>query len=509
MSLIPQKRTRHTGRAGSSRRVPATRDERIRSKSVRQSRRQRLREREEQRERQRTIEQARAARGYIPRRKEPALKRIVNGWWDRLYATVLGGTWDEQGQLYSSGRTTRDYILNTAGLSAWGMLFPMLTVVASQFVGTEAAGEFNMAFTTATLLLYVGNYGAKTYQVSDLEETESFASYQLQRIITCIIMVLAGIIYCLVRGYEGEMILISAGAYGFRAIDALADVYEGRLQQQNKLYLAGISQAVRSVLGVVVFAILLFFTRNLVVASIGLAIAAVASFVMLTLPLTLLETTKSRPWSALEVREIFVECFPAFIALFLFALIENVPKYAMEGTLAYENQVYFSAIYFPAQAVLMAVGFIYKPQLVKLAEIWSDSNKRARFDLIVLAMMGATAVVTIIMVIVFELVGIRMNSLLYGVDFEPYRGAQMMMIVAGGMSAAIDFLYQIITVLRQQAAATRIYAGAFGLVVAASIILVRIMGFDGAVWSYFLVMAVLLAALVATYVFMRTKRQNV
>lgn len=461
-----------------------------------------------ERERRRTVERAREASGRQRPEKQSVLKSVVNGWWSRLYATILGDTWDEQGQLYASGNTKRDYVLNTAGLSAWGMLFPMLTIVASQLVGAENAGQFNMAFTTATLLLYIGNYGVKTFQVSDIEETESFASYQLQRVITCVAMILIGIIYCLVRGYTGDMLLICAGAFGFRAVDALADVYESRMQQQDKLYLAGISQAVRSIFGIIVFSLLLLITRSLVVASIGLAVAAVASFVLLTLPLTLLETTKSRPWSTLEIREIFVECFPTFLALFLFALIESVPKYAMEGVLPYESQVYFSAIYFPAQAVLMIVGFIYKPQLVKLANIWSDSSKRARFDLIVLAMIGATAAVTIVMAIIFQFIGVPLNSMLYGVDFAPYRAAQLIMIVAGGMSAAIDFLYQIITVLRQQQMATRIYIGAFVFVTLASIILVRLMGFDGAVWSYFLVMVVLLIALVATYLLLRAKRST-
>jgi O-antigen/teichoic acid export membrane protein len=74
------------------------------------------------------------------------------------------------------------------------------------------------------------------------------------------------------------------------------------------------------------------------------------------------------------------------------------------------------------------------------------------------------------------------------------------MIVAGGMSAAIDFLYQIITVLRQQEKATSAYGIAFAFVTLASFALINIMGFDGAVWAYFSVMVVLLALLVIQYV---------
>jgi hypothetical protein len=46
----------------------------------------------------------------------------------------------------------------------------------------------------------VGNYGVRTYQVSDLDEMDSFAAYQIQRVITCVAMLCAGVAYCLVRG---------------------------------------------------------------------------------------------------------------------------------------------------------------------------------------------------------------------------------------------------------------------------------------------------------------------
>lgn len=436
-----------------------------------------------------------------PRRE--TLAASFAGWRQRLVSALFGGTWDEQPQEFASGRRGRDYLLNTLGSIAWGALFPLLTVVATQLSGAQHAGEFTMAFTTATLLLYVGNYGVKTYQVSDIDEIESFSSYRVQRLLTCLAMLGLGFGYCAIRGYSHAMWLISAGCYGFRAIDAFADTYEARLQQQDKLYLAGISQAARSVMGVLAFSLLLLLTRDLVTASIAMAAAALISLLLFTMPLTRLETPRSRPWTPLEVKEIFVECFPAFLALFLFALIEAVPKYAMEGALPYENQVYFSAIYFPAQAMLMAVGFIYRPLLVNLASIWSDQRGRSRFDLTIALVLGACVLITFLGLAFGRWVAVPFNSLLYGINFEPYRTAQYLMILAGGLSAAIDFLYQIITVLRRQAAATGIYLLATAFVIAASMVLVRLYGFIGAVWSYLAVMAVLFVALGIQYVLVR------
>ena len=438
-----------------------------------------------------------------PATQPPAIVRAANRWWDRLLDVADKRSFSRGASEYAANQTTRDYLLNTIGLGAWGALFPLLSIVATQLAGAEQAGMFSMAFTTATLLLYVGNYGVRTYQVSDIDEADSFASYQVQRVITVAIMLIVGWLWCAVKGYDQEMALITWGAFGFRAVDALADTYEARLQQMSKLYLSGVSQAARSVLGIVVFSVLLLVTHSLVVASLGMALSAVASFVLLTLPLALLETPKSRSVDAEEIRELFVECFPAFAAQFLFALIETMPKFAMEGVLPYESQVFFNAIYFPAQSILMIVGFVYKPQLVRIANLWADRSRRARFDVVVLAMLAVSVGVTVVMLFVFGMVGVWLTGVLYGTDFEPYRTAQYLMIVAGGLSAGIDFLYQTITVLRRQAVATLTYLGSFVVVALCSVILVRMVGFDGAVYSYLIVMVVLFAALATQYVLIR------
>ena len=471
---------------------------------ARDSRRERLDGYRRERERERS-DLHRRSRSKSEKNGQPFLRQIINRWWDRLLDVADKRSFSNGASEYEANQTTRDYLLNTVGLAAWGALFPILSIVATQLAGAEQAGMFSMAFTTATLLLYVGNYGVRTYQVSDLDEADSFASYQVQRIATVVLMLALGWLWCSIKGYDSQMSLITWGAFGFRAVDALADVYEARLQQMDKLYLSGVSQAARSILGIVVFSLLLLVTRNLVIASMGMAISAVASLVLLTVPLALLETPKSRSVDPMEIKELFVECFPSFAALFLFALIETVPKFAMEGVLPYESQVFFNAIYFPAQSILMIVGFVYKPQLVRIASVWADRSRRARFDIIVFAMLAVSVVVTVGMLFVFAMVGVWLNGVMYGVDFEPYRMAQYLMIIAGGLSAAIDFLYQVITVLRRQAQATIIYLAAFVFVTIAAVVLVRMVGFDGAVYSYLAVMVALMAMLSVQYVLIRIR----
>lgn len=435
-------------------------------------------------------------------RKQNIVKQIVNRWCNRLLGVVAEGSFDQEEE-FASHRTSRDYICNTIGTGAWGMVFPFLTIVVTQLSGTEQAGMFSMAFIIGTLLMIIGNYGVRTYQVSDIGEKHSFFDYQINRWITCIIMMLVAYVYCSFRGYDANMFSICMAVCTYKMIDGLADVYEGRLQQMDKLYLAGISQAFRSVIVFIVFSLALLITRNLVVASIAMAVAAALTFIVLTFPLAHLETPRSRGRSFASIVALFKQCFPVFIALFMYALIDNMPKFVMEGVLSYDNQLYFNALYFPAQAILLTVGSIYKPLLVRMAQMWADAEKRRRFDLVILAIVAVVIAITLVVIFVMATIGIPVMSFMYGVDFEQFRGLSYIMIAAGGVTAIIDFIYQVITVLRRQKSVMKLYVITFGFSLFIPILLIDFTGLPGAVIGYLIVMTILLVLLVWEYASIR------
>ena len=223
---------------------------------------------------------------------------------------------------------------------------------------------------------------------------------------------------------------------------------------------------------------------------------------MLTLPLAFLETPKSRRLSMGSVLELFKECFPLFIALFMYNLIDNMPKFVMEGMLPYENQLYFNALYFPAHALLLTVQVVYKPQLVRIANVWAQA-KRKRFDLIIIAMLLLVLAVTVGLMAIMSTVGIPILGFLYGLDFSQYLGLSLIMVAAGGVTAAIDFLYQVITVLRKQSSVMKLYLITFGFSLFIPILLIGFTGLPGAIIGYLIVMTILLVLLVWEYLRIR------
>ncbi len=123
-----------------------------------------------------------ATRRRRERDREPGpIHRMVNAWWNRLLGAVYGGGFSTQEAEYEEHATRRDYLWNTLGTAVWGFAFPLLTIVSTQLVGAEEAGKFSIAFVTGTLIMIACNYGVRNFQVSDIDEKTSFASYQLNR----------------------------------------------------------------------------------------------------------------------------------------------------------------------------------------------------------------------------------------------------------------------------------------------------------------------------------------
>ena len=432
-----------------------------------------------------------------------AAVKLVSDWGRRLRNAISDRSFSKQGAEYESGLGKRDFVWNTIGTACFGMLFPVLTVVVTQLSGVEQAGMFSLAFTVGSLLLIVANFGMRPYQVSDINEEHFFSDYQIHRILTCLIMILAGVLYSLVRGYTGLMLYISFGVYGFKMVEGLADVYEGRLQQKDKLYLAGISQTIRSLSTLVVFSLVLLISQSLAAACVSMPITAFLTFILVTFPLAKFETPKSEKFKWSHVVDLFKQCSPLFLSLFLYTLIDYMPVFVIESVLSYDNELYYNAMYFPAQAIAVGMSVVYKPLLLRLANIWADRSQRRRFDMITIGMIALIALVTGLVVALMLWIGIDIMSFFYGVDFNEFRGLVVIFLIAGGVTSVIDFLYQIITVLRRQQNIIQTYLISFGFSLFVPALLVNFTGLPGAVIGYLIVMCILLVLTASEYVRVR------
>lgn len=433
---------------------------------------------------------------------------IMRSWKNRLMEGVQHQDFANQVALYGSHRTVKDYLCNALGQACMGLMFPLLTILVSQICGCDSAGQFSMAFVVASVFQFIALFGVRTFQVSDVSEQDSFAAYQLQRILTCIIMAAMSWIYLTLRHDSELMSSLLISLMAFKLIDSLADVYEGRLQQCDKLYLAGISQAIRCGGACFVFMLVLILFHDVQTATRALALFAGVSFGIITYPLAKFETPKSRAWEPIELSELFYECFPAFLGQFLFALIDTSPKFIMEAILDYQQQLYFNALYFPAMAIVLVAALVYKPQLMKLSMLWTQNDNTKRFDTQTFIIATSIIGITVLMAFIMWNWGATLNGILYGVSFKHLQLEQLGMVIAGGLSACIDFFFQLLTIIRKQANAFTSYLISFGFVIICSLICITTLRFSGAVGSYVGAMILLCMLLCLQYVHARKTIQQ-
>ena len=87
------------------------------------------------------------------------------------------------------------YLWNTcaAMLNAFQTVFILMLI--SRIDPVIDAGVFTIAFAIGNLMMAIGKYGIRQFQVSDVEEKYSFKEYTVARIITSIIMIAASFVY--------------------------------------------------------------------------------------------------------------------------------------------------------------------------------------------------------------------------------------------------------------------------------------------------------------------------
>ena len=345
------------------------------------------------------------------------------------------------------------YLWNTcaAMLNAFQTVFILMLI--SRIDPVIDAGVFTIAFAIGNLMLTIGKYGVRQFQVSDVEEKYSFREYTASRIVTSIIMILASFAYVGVNFATGlynpskcmVVILICLA----KVIDAIEDGIHGMLQQYLRLDAAGKILSVRMSTYIFVYLICYYFSKNLVLTSAVALVVSFVQFVILNYTAVKGFEIKKKTFDIRNVKNIFVECFPLFIASYLVIYIGNAPKYAIDKVMSSEAQACFTYIFMPVFVISLLSQFVYQPVISKMALLWHE-KKISQFNKLIFRQMGLILLLSIAAIIGGYLLGIPVLSIIYGVDLTEYKKALVILLIGGGALAIVNFLQMIITVARKQ-----------------------------------------------------------
>lgn len=384
------------------------------------------------------------------------------------------------------------YFWNTgaAMLNAFQTVFILMLV--SRIDPIIDAGVFTIAFAIGNLMMTIGKYGIRQFQVSDLEEKYSFREYAITRSISCLVMILASFIYVGVNFFTGlydfEKSLVIILVCFAKAIDAFEDVIHGMLQQYMRLDVAGKILSTRLFTYIIVYMAAYLVSKDLVFTS---AVALIISFLQCLylnwIALGGMEIRK-KTFDYKNILGLLVECFPLFISSYLIMYISNAPKYAIDKVMSSEVQACFSYIFMPVFVISLLSQFIYQPVIGKMALYWQNNDMPSFVKMIYRQVLIVIAL-SVAVILGGYFLGIPILSLIYGVDLNGYKTSLLILLIGGGALALVNFLQMIITVARKQNFLIIGYLAAFLAFVFGGKIVVEKYGIIGISFFYTLIVA--------------------
>ena len=369
-------------------------------------------------------------------------------------------------------------------------------MLVTRLCGVDQGGVFALAYSTSQLLLTFGRFGMRTYQATDTRGEYSFAEYGYTRIITCLGMVLLSLPYCLFMRYSKEKILIFLLVTAFKMTDAAEDVYHGELQRNFHVAVMGKTLAARNVFSCLVFGLCLFLSRDLILTC-AVSCAASLTFCILVNSCAVKKYCKKLPSrDTAAMKRLFVLCFPIFISTFLSLLLYNVPKYAIDYYLSEADQAFYNIMFMPSFVITLFSEIITKPMLTRISVQWEEDKGdfKRTVGRIFLLILAAAVFVTA----AGHLLGRRLLELFYGVSLEPYKLHFVVLLIGGGLSAAVYITYNILIAIRYQKVIVLVYLLVAAIAIPLTYRAVGRWGLWGACWSYLgtcLVLELLFASL--------------
>lgn len=385
---------------------------------------------------------------------------------------------------------TRDnFLWNMIGSVLYAAATILLVRITRGAAGTGAGADFNIAFKTGQILLTVGYFEIRPFQVTDVKNEYRFQDYFSFRIITCGIMAVSGFLFPWLKGEEGIRFALFFLLCLYKLMDGAADVFEGEFQKNGRMDLAGKSVAFRTVLSVAVYAAAVKVTGDVLVSVVLMVIAAAAGVLIFDVALIESFAKLQISFDRERIGKLAKSTVLLFVGSILCLYIFNASNYSVDGVYqgtdaASEDIRYiYACLFMPTSVINLASGFIFKPILTTLATHFAE-GRRKQFAGLVGKLLGGVAAITAACLAGGALLGLPVLSVVYGYDLSGYLTELEILILGGGFNAAGIILYYAMTVMRRQRDILISYAAVAAATLAVSTPAVARWGLMGAAVSY-------------------------
>lgn len=381
----------------------------------------------------------------------------------------------------------KNFIWNIIGttFNSFNSLFFM--IIVTRINGTNDAGIFTLAYSTACILYIIGVYAGRIFQVTEKENIND-KEYIVNRITTTVLMILITIGFVIMKQYDiyKALVFLIIGLY--RALEAFSDVIYGIFQKNDLLYKVGKSFFIKALLSLITFLIADLITKNIVISSLMIVISNLLVICTYDFINVRKLIKKEEKVQYKNVFRIYKTGFFVFAITFLSLYVMNAPKYAIDDYLNEHIQAIYGIIIMPATVMSLFAQFIIHPYLNTIVDLYNN-YKIKEVQKLVTKIILVIVVIGIMCVAVAYLLGIPVLELIYGLELQEYRWNLAFIILASTLSVIGTVYSSVLTTIRKTFSQFIIYCIVTVVAVISSYVLTYNFEINGATVSYFIIMA--------------------
>lgn len=408
-----------------------------------------------------------------------------------------------------SNNIKKNIVWNTIGVLTISSTSLLYTLILTHFCNLKDVGIFSFAFSFACMMITLASFGGRTIHITDSNNNNSNISYIITKYITVLITFLLVLIYITIKSYSITKTTLIIILCLFKFFEEISDVYYGVLQKENYLYKVGIFQTVKSIINIILFTLIIVFSKNIILSSSSILIVNILFALIIERHAAKTANNWKFEIKTKEIKNILYQNFYVCFFTFLTSYIISSPKYAIDKYLIDDMQAIFNIILMPATFIYLLAGFILSPFMVEISkEIekkeYDKSKKRVIKIISIILLLG------IISLIGCYYCGIPILNIIYGIDLTAYKFGFLIIILGSIMYSISVAISTILIAYRELKIQTIISLVLSILSYLICNILVKKLSITGGCYAYLIVVSlrVLIYIILFLNVIKKRKRGN-
>jgi O-antigen/teichoic acid export membrane protein len=321
------------------------------------------------------------------------------------------------------------------------------TLVAIAKLGTqEMVGQFTLGQAIIAPIILLFNLDLRGIQATDARQQYSFSHYFQLRLISTFLAMVVVIAVIFIGGYKevtGLIIFLVGLAKG---MESISDVFYGLLQQKEKMDNVAQSIILRNIISIFSLIIILYLTKNIVLAIAGFTVAGIGTLFLYDIPInnrflgqSITKTISQFPAQYKRLGDLVWLALPGGLIMMFISLSINMPRYFLERYIGEKELGIFAAIAYLPIAGVIVISALGQSALSPLSKYYSTSDTK-EFKKLLFKLINIACGLGLIGFVIVFFVGKEILTLVYSPEYSERTDVFNLLMLWGGLHYIGSFL---------------------------------------------------------------------